>query len=80
MGTPTISPLLAKRPFFGGLTGLVPSRSFIADGQEAHGSADTNYTGSVPTVAITSPADMSKVSGIVEVQGNAQYDVSKVEF
>jgi chitinase len=23
---------------------------------------------------------MSKVSGIVEVQGNAQYDVSKVEF
>jgi hypothetical protein len=57
-----------------------PFGQFRADGQDAHGSADTNYTGIVPTVVITSPADMSKVSGIVEVQGNAQYDVSKVEF
>jgi len=51
-----------------------------AAGQEAHGSADTKYTGSVPSVAITSPADMSKVSGVVEVQGNAQPQVSKVEL
>jgi len=51
-----------------------------AAGQEAHGSADTNYTGSVPTVAITSPADGSNVSGTVDVQGNAQDDISKIEF
>jgi subtilase family serine protease len=31
-------------------------------------------------VVITSPADMSEVSGVVEVQGNAQYDISQVEF
>ena len=53
---------------------------FQAAGQDAHGSADTNYTGSVPTVAITSPADMSKVSGVVDVQGNAEDNISKVEF
>jgi len=53
---------------------------FQAAGQDAHGSANTNYTGSVPTVAITSPADKSKVSGTVDVQGNAQDDLSKVEF
>ena len=53
---------------------------FQAAGQDAHGSADTNYTGSVPTVAITSPADGSSVSGVVDVQGNAQDDLSKVEF
>jgi hypothetical protein len=51
-----------------------------AAGLEVHGSADTNYTASVPTVVITSPADMSKVSGVVEVQGNAQSHVNKVEF
>jgi hypothetical protein len=53
---------------------------FQAAGQDAHGSAATHYTGSVPSVVITSPADISKVSDIVEVQGNVQDDISKVEF
>jgi hypothetical protein len=53
---------------------------FQAAGADVHGSADTNYTISVPSVVITSLADMSKVSGVVEVQGNAQEDLSKVEF
>jgi parallel beta-helix repeat protein len=54
---------------------------FQALGQEAHGSADTNYTASVPTVAITSPADGSTASGVVYVAGNAQGAViQKVEF
>jgi hypothetical protein len=51
-----------------------------AAGQDVHGSADTKYTSSVPTVSITSPADLSKVSGFVEVQGNAQQSIIKVEF
>jgi hypothetical protein len=51
-----------------------------AAGQDAHGSADTNYTGTVPSVVITSPADMSNTSGVVDVQGNTQGDLSKVEF
>ena len=51
-----------------------------AAGLDVHGSADKNYKGGIPTVVITSPADMSKVSGVVEVQGNAQSPVSKVEF
>jgi hypothetical protein len=53
---------------------------FQAAGQEVNGSADTNYTAPVPTVAITSPLDMSQVSGVVSVQGNAQYDVTEVDF
>ncbi len=73
-------PSLSQKGFFGWVKGSSSFAQFQADAQDAHGSADTNYTGSVPTVVITSPADMSKVSGIVEVQGNAQDDVSKVEF
>jgi hypothetical protein len=54
---------------------------FGANGQDVHGSADTNYTGSVPAVAITSPADGSTVSGITDVNGSAQDDnIEKVEF
>ena len=55
---------------------------FQAAGQDTHGSADTNYTGSVPTVTITSPADGSTVSGTVGITGNAQdsNSISKVEF
>jgi len=57
---------------------------FQLQGQEPHGSADTIYTGTVPTVAITSPADGSSVSGTVQVQGSAQDTltdlISKVDF
>jgi parallel beta-helix repeat protein len=51
-------------------------------GEEAHGSVDTNYTDTAPTVAITSPPDQSTVSGTVNVQGNARSgnSISKVEF
>jgi hypothetical protein len=45
---------------------------FQTNGQEPHGTADTNYTGTIPTVAITSPADGSSVTGTVQVQGSAQ--------
>jgi hypothetical protein len=55
---------------------------FQTAGQDTHGAADTNYTSSVPTVVITSPADESTVSGTVGVVGNAQdsTSISKVEF
>jgi Bacterial Ig domain/Right handed beta helix region len=47
--------------------------TFQADGQEAHGSADNNnIIANVPTVAIISPADMSTVSGTVNVQSTAK--------
>ena len=51
-----------------------------AAGQETDGSTDTNYTVSAPTVAITSPANGSTVSGVVDVSGTAKDDISKVEF
>ncbi len=78
-------PSLTRKPFVWNYQGIGTYNTFAqfqAAGQDVHGSADTNYTGSVPNVVITSPADMSKVSGagVVEVQGNAQYDISKVEF
>jgi parallel beta-helix repeat protein len=54
---------------------------FRAAGEELHGSADTDHTGSVPNVVITSPADKSAVSGrVVEVEGNAPDYLSKVEL
>jgi parallel beta-helix repeat protein len=55
---------------------------FQAAGQDTHGSADTEYTSSVPTVVITSPADETTVSGTVGITGNAQdsNSISKVEF
>jgi hypothetical protein len=53
---------------------------FQAMGPDADSSADTNYTVSAPTVAITSPADGSTVSGVVDVKGTAQTNISKVEF
>jgi len=51
-------------------------------GQDTNGSADTNYTASAPTVVITSPADQSTVSGVVDITGTASdaTSVSKVEF
>ena len=53
-----------------------------AAGQDTDGSADTNYTASAPTVVITSPADQSTVSGVVDITGTASdaTSVSKVEF
>jgi hypothetical protein len=50
--------------------------------QEPHGSADTNYQASAPTVAITSPADQATASGTLSVAGTAtgSLAVSKVEF
>jgi parallel beta-helix repeat protein len=72
-------PDLTRKAFYWN-DGFNSFAGFQAAGQEGHGSADTNYTGSVPTVAITSPADGSTVSGVVDVQGNAQDDLSKVEF
>jgi len=57
--------------------------TFQAAGQEKHGTVDTYYTISVPTVKITSPADQSTVSGTVAVNATAAdtgMAVSKVEF
>jgi parallel beta-helix repeat protein len=55
---------------------------FQAMGPDADGSADTNYTVSAPAVVITSPADQSTVSGVVDITGTASdaTSVSKVEF
>jgi parallel beta-helix repeat protein len=53
---------------------------FQALGQETHGTADINYTGSIPAVAITAPVDQSTVSGVVTVQGTVKADIKKVEF
>ena len=53
---------------------------FQAGGQEAGGSADTNYTATVPTVAISSPSDGATVSGTVQVQGTSSGNLSKVQL
>jgi len=53
---------------------------FQAGGQEAGGSADTNYTATVPTVAISSPSDGATVSGTVPVQGTSSGNLSKVQL
>jgi len=55
---------------------------FQADHQEAHGKADTLYTSSVPNIVISSPADQSTVSGIVDIKGDASASgsVNRVEF
>ncbi len=55
---------------------------FQAEGQDVHGAADTNYTGSYPTVSITTPTEGSTVSGIVNVAGTIQdkSPISKVEI
>jgi hypothetical protein len=56
--------------------------TFQAAGQDVHGAADTNYTGSYPTVSISTPAEGSTVSGIVNVAGTIQDTsaISKVEI
>jgi hypothetical protein len=55
---------------------------FQAAGQDLHGSADTAYRASIPSVSIKSPADETKVSGIVPVAATATdpSNISKVEF
>ncbi len=73
-------PDLSRKPF-AWISKWFTFAQFQAAGQDVHSSADTNYTGSVPTVAITSPADGSTVSGIVPVTGTAKDDnITKVEF
>jgi hypothetical protein len=69
-------------PSFAWTGGNHPFAKFQAAGPDTDGSADTNYTVSAPTVAITSPADQSTVSGVVEITGTATdaTSVSKVEF
>jgi len=51
-------------------------------GADPHGTADTNYTSGFPTVAITSPADGSTVSGAVTLKSTASdpSGITKVEF
>jgi len=55
---------------------------FQAEGQEIHGSADTNYRASIPNVYIASPADTASVSGTVPIKASASDSagISKVEF
>jgi hypothetical protein len=55
---------------------------FQASGQEAHGTADTDYQASAPTVTITTPADGASVSGTVKVSGTAEDStaIGKIEF
>ncbi len=73
-------PSLSRRAFFWWVNGFNTFGRFQADGQDVHGSAHTNHAGSVPSVVITSLADNSRVSGVVEVGGKAQDDISKVEL
>jgi hypothetical protein len=56
--------------------------TFRSMGPEPHGTADTNYQASAPTVAITSPADQATASGTLSVAGTAtgSLAISKVEF
>lgn len=56
---------------------------FQSGGEDKHGSADTYMSITPPTVAITSPADQSNVSGNVAMTGTAKDSsgvISKVEF
>jgi hypothetical protein len=55
---------------------------FQAEGQEKHGTADTNYRASIPNVSITSPADETTVSGtaLIAARATDSANISKVEF
>jgi parallel beta-helix repeat protein len=55
---------------------------YQAAGADIHGSADAKYSSGFPTVAITSPADQSRVSGSVAVQATAadKSGINRVEF
>ena len=56
---------------------------YQAAGADTHGTIDTNYTSTYPTVTITSPSDGATVSGSVNINANASdsgSSVSKVEF
>ncbi len=55
---------------------------FQAAGQETHGSADTNYQATIPSVSITSPADQTTVSGTVPISATATDSsaISQVSF
>jgi parallel beta-helix repeat protein len=56
--------------------------AYQANGADAHGAADVNYTSGFPTVAITSPADQSSFTGPVAVTATASdaSGISQVEF
>jgi hypothetical protein len=70
------------RQVFAWNTAISIFTQFQAAGQDTHGSADTKYTSSVPTVIIASPADGTPVSSAVGITGNAQdsNSISKVEL
>jgi Bacterial Ig domain len=55
---------------------------FQAAGQELHGSADTDYTATIPSVSITSPTDQTSVSGTVPIAVTATdpSSISKVVY
>jgi hypothetical protein len=55
---------------------------YQASGADIHGSADTNYTSGFPTVAITSPADLSSFTNSVTVTATAadKSGINRVEF
>ncbi len=55
---------------------------FQSGGAEPHGTADTNYKATAPTVGISSPLDGASVSGTVKVTGTAKDNIAigKVEF
>jgi parallel beta-helix repeat protein len=56
--------------------------SYQANGADVHGSVDTNNSSGYPTVAISSPADQSQVSGASTIVASATdaSGISKVEF
>jgi parallel beta-helix repeat protein len=56
--------------------------TYQTSGADPHGTADTNNTSGFPTVAITSPADQSTVTGSVTIKSTASdpSGISKVEF
>jgi hypothetical protein len=56
--------------------------NYQANNADMHGTADTNYTGGYPAVAITSPSDQSSVGSSVTVVAAASdtSGISRVEF
>jgi len=54
---------------------------FKAAGEEAHGTADTNYKNPIPNVSVTAPVSGANVTGIVDINGKVSNTAaSKVEF
>jgi hypothetical protein len=68
-------PSLSNKIFQWGGPGPKTFAYFQAQGMDTHGTADVQNTASVPNVTITSPADGSTVSGLVDITGNAPESV-----